>query len=159
MNWRSGPIEGVTVQPLKRFTDARGWLMELFRADEMPAGQFPAMAYLSITHPGVMRGPHEHVDQTDSFAFVGPGTLKVGLWDRRPQSPTRGCAMTIVGGEENPVAVVIPAGVVHGYCNISGVDCWVLNFPNRLFRGKGRAEPVDEIRYEGTEDAALFQWV
>ena len=45
--------------------------MKVYREDELPAEQQPAMAYVSETLPGVARGPHEHVDQTDSFAFSG----------------------------------------------------------------------------------------
>ena len=30
-----GEIEGVDLRPLKRFLDQRGWLVELFRHDEL----------------------------------------------------------------------------------------------------------------------------
>ena len=48
------------------------------------------MAYVSVTKPGVIRGPHEHVNQTDMFVFVGPGEFELHLWDRRESSPTKG---------------------------------------------------------------------
>ena len=50
-------IPGVVIRPIKRFTDDRGWLMELFRDDELPDGFEPTMGYLSMTKPGVARGP------------------------------------------------------------------------------------------------------
>ena len=34
--FKNGEIEGVIIRPLKRFEDKRGWLSELFRADELP---------------------------------------------------------------------------------------------------------------------------
>jgi len=37
---------------------------------------------------------------------------------------------------------------VHGYLNISKEMGLVVNCANRLYKGPGRQEPVDEIRYE-----------
>ena len=152
MEWSEGPIEGVDVRPLERRADDRGWLSETFRTDELPAELVPAMGYVSATRPGVTRGPHAHVEQTDMFVFTGPGTFRVRLWDDRVESPTQGNVMTIEVGEKRPAVVVVPPGVVHGYTNIGQCDAWALNFPNRLYAGSGRQQPVDEIRYEGRSD-------
>ncbi len=73
MEFRKGPIEGVVVRAFRKFIDERGWLAELHRDDEVPDGFHPAMSYVSVTLPGVLRGPHEHVDQADLFCWVGPG--------------------------------------------------------------------------------------
>jgi dTDP-4-dehydrorhamnose 3,5-epimerase len=56
--------------------------------------------------------------------------------------------MTMVLGADKPAAVLIPAGVVHGYQNVGDVDGIVINCPNRLYAGAGRKEKVDEIRHE-----------
>ena len=64
-------IEGVIIRELKRHDDERGWLVELFRHDELEAALHPVMSYVSMTKPGVARGPHEHSDQTDCFCFIG----------------------------------------------------------------------------------------
>ena len=85
-----GPIHDVAWIPLKFFTDPRGWLVELFRNDLVPPQFHPVMAYVSMTKPGVARGPHEHVDQADYFCFTGPSTFRVYLWDARKGSPTFG---------------------------------------------------------------------
>src|SRR5262249_31103484 len=85
-----GAIEGVGLRPLRVHHDARGWLVELFRQDELEPERWPAMTYVSETLPGVTRGPHEHVDQTDGFAFIGPSDFRLYLWDTRETSPTRG---------------------------------------------------------------------
>ncbi len=146
--FHEGPIDGLLLRPISRFDDARGWLIELFREDELPAEHLPAMAYLSQTLPGVVRGPHEHREQSDYFAFVGPGDFKLYLWDPRPGSPTCGNRRTVVVGQSNLQAVIIPPGVVHAYRNVSDVPGLVINCPNRLYAGRGRSQPVDEIRYE-----------
>ena len=143
-----GPIDGVLLRPLKKLADARGWLVELFRGDELPAECLPAMAYVSETLPGVARGPHEHVEQTDCFSFVGPGEFTLYLWDARPVSPTFGRRMKLVVGAGNPQTVVVPPGVVHAYKNTGDIAGWVFNAPNRLFAGAGRRGPIDEIRHE-----------
>ncbi|MGH9946084.1 MAG: dTDP-4-dehydrorhamnose 3,5-epimerase family protein [Pyrinomonadaceae bacterium] len=144
----TGAIEGVIVRPLEQRVDDRGWLAELFRADET-AGEFhPAMAYISFTKPGACRGPHEHVNQTDLFCFIGPSTFNLRMWDNRVDSLTYGRMMSIDTGENDPRAVIVPKGVVHGYKNIGSVDGMVINCPNRLYMGENKSESIDEIRHE-----------
>ncbi|MBN2475452.1 MAG: dTDP-4-dehydrorhamnose 3,5-epimerase family protein [Pirellulales bacterium] len=146
--FEQGIIDGVVIRPLRQFQDQRGWLIELYREDELPPADRPAMAYISQTLSGVARGPHEHREQTDVFAFVGPGDFKLYLWDTRPDSPTRGVKQTLVAGQSNHQAVVVPPGIIHAYKNISDVAGLVFNCPNRLYAGEGRREPVDETRHE-----------
>lgn len=146
--FQEGTIEGVETRPLKCFEDARGWLIELYREDELLPANRPSMAYISQTLPGVARGPHEHREQTDHFAFVGPGDFKLYLWDARRDSPTFERKQTLVVGESNRQAVIVPPGVVHAYKNISDTAGLVFNSPNRLYAGQRRREPVDEIRHE-----------
>ena len=153
MTWTDGEIDGIVARPLQQHSDSRGWLAELFRADELSPDLTPAMAYVSVTHPRIGRGPHEHLEQTDLFGLLGPGDFRVIMWDNRENSPTYGHRKAIVCGESNPVLLIIPPGVVHGYINVSDKNAWVVNFPNRLFMGKGRGQPVDETRYEGLKDS------
>lgn len=144
----SCPIPGVIIKDLKRYTDQRGWLIELFRHDEIDAANHPVMAYVSLTHPGIVRGPHEHVDQADCFCFIGPSTFRLHLWDNRKDSPAYGEKFELDAGENAPAMVIVPKGVVHGYKNVGTVDGIVYNAANRLFKGPGRKEEVDEIRHE-----------
>lgn len=147
-NFTAGSIDDVIVRPLKRFSDQRGWLIELFREDELDEQHHPAMAYVSETLPDVARGPHEHVDQTDYFAFVGPGDFRLYLWDAREGSATHGRKQVLMVGESRPTAVIVPPGVVHAYRNVGDRPGWVFNAPNRLYAGEGKRQPVDEIRHE-----------
>jgi dTDP-4-dehydrorhamnose 3,5-epimerase len=148
MSFTIGNIEGVIVKPLVKFNDARGWLCELFREDELSEEFHPVMSYISMTNPGIVRGPHEHVEQADLFGFLGPSTFKVYLWDNRKHSRTFGNKMVVLAGEQEPRSVLIPPGVVHAYKNIGNVSGMVANYPNRLYAGKGKKEKVDEIRHE-----------
>ncbi|MBW3015192.1 dTDP-4-dehydrorhamnose 3,5-epimerase family protein [Candidatus Woesearchaeota archaeon] len=139
-------IEGVIIKELKKYHDDRGWLQEIYRLDEDKYQ--PVMSYLSYTKYNVIRGPHEHVDQTDFFVFIGPGDYKLYLWDNRKDSSTYGNYMEIVVGESNQVSVSVPPGVVHGYKSISESGSFSINLPDRLFKGEGKTGEIDEIRHE-----------
>lgn len=138
-------IPGVHLISLNRRSDDRGWLVELFRSDEPHGGVLPAMAYISQTKPGVVRGPHEHERQTDLFAFLD-GRFRVVLWENRPGLPP--IREEHVVGAERPTAIVVPPGVVHAYQNIGQAPATVINLPDQLYAGPGRSQPVDEIRHE-----------
>jgi dTDP-4-dehydrorhamnose 3,5-epimerase len=150
-------ISGVWLAKAERYTDGRGWLIETWRQDWLESPELvpatPVMSYVSLTRPGVARGPHEHRAQTDYFAFLGPSTFKVYLWDDRADSPTRGMHLTLLLGEDDPGLLVVPPGVIHAYQNVGSGDGIVLNLPNRLFKGRGKTESVDEIRHEDESDS------
>lgn len=146
--FKKGRIHDVVSRQLNKFLDERGWLAELYREDEMDKSIVPTMAYISMTQPGVARGPHEHKEQTDYFCFIGPSNFKVYLWDARPDSPSCGVKQVLYAGIDAPMMVVVPPGVVHAYRNIGMENGIVFNAPNRLYAGEGKKEPVDEIRHE-----------
>jgi dTDP-4-dehydrorhamnose 3,5-epimerase len=154
--YQKGRIHDVIVKPLTKFLDERGWLSEMFRADELPEGISPAMAYISMTVPGVARGPHEHLEQTDYFCFIGPANFKVYLWDARKNSPTFGVKQLLYCGIDSPMAVIVPPGVVHAYKNVSSENGIVFNAPDRLYAGQGKKDPVDELRHEDVVDSPFI---
>lgn len=153
--FQKGKVHDVVVRPLAKYLDERGWLAELFRSDELSPEVMPVMAYFSMTQPGVSRGPHEHVDQTDYFCFVGPSNFKVYLWDIRPDSPTCGVKQVFYAGVDNPQMVIVPPGIVHAYRNVGTENGLVFNAPNRLYAGEGKRSPVDEIRHEEAADSTF----
>jgi len=154
MEWTKGEIEGVIIKKLVKHLDKRGFLTETFRIDELPENLKPVMSYVSYTEPGISRGPHEHKYQTDIFSFIGPGNFLVRLWDNRKSSKTYGNYMEFYVGKDNPATIIVPPGVVHGYKNISNLEQgMVINYPDRLYMGWGKKEPVDEIRHEDTPDS------
>ncbi len=136
-------MEGVEVKELSLFKDQRGWLGEIIRDDESEIK--PVMSYLSMTNPGLVRGPHEHREQTDCFCFIG--RFRLYLWDNRSTSSTYR-EHKIIETSYNPVLAVVPPGIVHAYKNIDRREGYVINMPDKLYMGWGKAEAVDEIRYE-----------
>lgn len=154
-------INGVIIKNLKKFEDGRGWLTEIFRDDEINFK--PEMSYVSITKPNEIRGPHEHKYQSDFFVFLGPGNFRLYLWDnRRDCRDTKYCVSTygehieIELGEDNPTSVIVPPGVVHGYKCISDIPAMCINLPDKLYRGEGKKEEIDEIRWE-TDTASPYR--
>jgi len=139
------------IKQLTKYEDARGWLAEIYRSDETDY-RFP-MAYISATKPGVTRGPHEHKKQSDCFVFLGPGNFELYLWDARAGSKTKGGHVKSEFGEKNPAMIIVPPGVVHGYKNISPVDAWCINLPDKLYKGEGKKEEIDDIRWEEKADS------
>lgn len=139
-------IKNVIIKKLNKNLDERGWLTEIFRNDEIDYQ--PAMGYVSVTKPGVVRGPHEHKEQSDCFVFTGPGNFIVYLWDRRDTSETNGEHVEIEAGENSPSLIIVPPGVVHGYKCVGDQNAYCINLPDKLYRGQGKSEEVDEIRWE-----------
>jgi len=142
------PIKGVIIKELTAQYDERGWLVELFRSDELPTINKPVMAYLSLSKPGIARGPHEHIKQSDLFCFLGFSTFRIYLWDNRKKSPSFKKKFTFVCVQNKLTLVIVPPGVVHAYKNIGKTEGLVLNAPNRLYKGRHRARNRDEIRHE-----------
>lgn len=144
-------ISGLVIKEIKINGDDRGWLAEAYRNDESDFS--PAMAYVSYTKFGVVRGPHEHKSQSDYFVFVGPGNFALHLWDNRPESSTYQEHLSLELGETRPAAVLVPPGVVHGYQCLSETGAICYNLPDRLYKGKGKSEEVDEIRWENDQNS------
>lgn len=150
------PIDDVSIYRLTTHKDDRGSLQEIWRTDERFFDldmTTPKMCYVSRTEPGVTRGPHEHKVQWDRFAFVD-GVFTLYLWENRERVPQllnyrkRWCMGV---GEQCPVLVEIPPGVVHAYQNTTTRSALVINMPNRLFAGHQKKEQIDEIRHEDVE--------
>lgn len=148
-------IAGVVITELQIHRDGRGWLGEAYRADE--ADHRPAMAYLSVTEPGRARGPHEHLYQTDLFVFAGPGEFAVYLYDNRAESPTAGARFEGFFGEGRPVSLLVPPRVIHAYRCISATAGWIVNMPDKLYKGCGRKNQLDEIRHEDKPDSPFYR--
>jgi dTDP-4-dehydrorhamnose 3,5-epimerase len=144
-------IKDVIVKKLKKNEDERGWLVEIYRSDG--TDYQPVMSYVSMTKPGVIRGPHEHIKQSDCFVFVGPGSYEVHLWDRREKSKTKDEYMKLEVGEDNPCLVLVPPGVVHGYKCISKIPAYSINLPDKLFKGQDKKGELDEIRWESDKNS------
>ena len=106
-------IDGVKIEDLRVIPDDRGYLMEMFRSDSPDFEKF-GQAYMTVVYPGVVKAWHYHKKQTDNFVCVA-GMAKVGLYDSREDSPTKGETMTVVMGWQKQRRLTIPRGVYLGF--------------------------------------------
>lgn len=123
---RKAPIQGVRTLPLSRFTDDRGFFLEIFRASaNHPGGRALAeffsgvpvaqLNYSIVDVEGHIKGLHYHLRQDDIWFFPPPSKAKVVLYDIRKDSPTRGQTQVVVAGGGQDLLVRVPPGVAHGY--------------------------------------------
>jgi len=139
-------FKGVHIKSIISISDERGWLSEIYRKDE---DNFQAaMSYASFSNYNKVRGPHEHKYQSDFFVFIGPGDFELHMWDNREKSKTYGKHIKLIAGESNKTSIFVPPGIVHGYKAISKKGSFLINVPNKLYKGINKKEETDEIRYE-----------
>ena len=145
-------IQGVEVKQLTPRADERGFLMELLRNDDSIFTKF-GQCYVSMNYPGVIRAWHWHEKQDDFFVVV-KGMIKVGLYDMREGSPTRGEANEFYLGQNNNIVLKIPVGVVHGYKTVGTEPSLLINFPSEVYN----LEAPDEYRLPWNTDQIPFDW-
>jgi dTDP-4-dehydrorhamnose 3,5-epimerase len=117
-------IPGVEYRRLVRHEDARGSFREVWRASSHGSGAAPrfVQANASISEPAVLRGLHYHERQLD-YWVVAAGRAFVALVDIRPVlagSATRPVVETRILEADD--AVVIPAGVGHGFLALERLE-------------------------------------
>jgi dTDP-4-dehydrorhamnose 3,5-epimerase len=148
----SGIIEGVIVKELTTHPDERGFFRELIhREDDFFREGFGQWSH-SLMFDGVIKAWHFHRIQTDWW-YVVSGVMRVGLCDRRPDSPTWGMTMDfLVGDLQSPVVVKIPPGVVHGCKTVQGPV-------HLLYVTSHPYNPDDEIRISYDDPEIDFDWL
>lgn len=145
-------IVGVKTKQLKVIPDERGYLMEMIRSDWAEFDTF-GQVYVTAVNPGVVKGWHFHKLQTDFFICVS-GMAKVVLYDSRPESTTHGEVNEFFIGALNPMMVVIPPGVCHGFKGISKETTLIVNVPTHCYN----YETPDEYRMPAHTDEIPYDW-
>ena len=119
-------IHGVVITPAITHADERGTLCEILNDRVHPA---PIVYVYQFTiRPGMIKGWHVHHLHDDRI-FVSQGSLKVVLYDSRPDSPTHGMVNEIHRTEFQRNIMVIPAYVFHAHQNIGGNDVLCISMP------------------------------
>ena len=145
-------IQGVKVKKLKKIADYRGFLMEMLRDDDDFYLKF-GQVYMTVCNPGIVKAWHYHKKQSDNFVII-KGTGRIGLYDGRENSPTKGEVMEFTVGENNPVLVFIPPGVLHGYEAIGNEPCYLVNCVTEHY---DYGNP-DEQRVDPFDNDIPFKW-
>lgn len=106
-------LHRVKVKDLITHADDRGFFREVLRDDDKLLSCF-GQTSVTVTYPGVIKAFHYHEKQDDLW-YVASGMAQVVLYDMRKDSPTYKETQVIYAGEQNPVLIVIPISVAHGY--------------------------------------------
>ncbi len=106
-------IDGVIIKPLIKHCDERGYFLEVLRDDDNLLPRFGQSSF-TMTYPGVIKAFHWHEKQYDLW-FICKGEAMVSLYDMREESPTYNQKQIIFAGEREPMLIVIPPRVAHGY--------------------------------------------
>ena len=146
-------ISGVNAKYLKNITDERGRLMEIMRNDESIFVKF-GQVYLTTNYPGVVKAWHYHKIQSDYICCV-KGMIKVVLYDARKDSKTYGEINEFCIGDFNPMLIVIPPGVYHGWKCISDMEAIIINVTTELYN---YGNP-DEYRLPPDSEDIPYKWV
>src|SRR3990170_3616660 len=143
---------GVAVKRLEPHADERGYLMELLRSDDDNFVRF-GQCYVALNYPGVVRAWHYHKQQDDLMCVV-KGMVKVALYDPREESPSRGQVEEHFLGEQSPILLHIPRGVIHGYKTIGTEPSLLINFPTEPYH----REAPDEYRLPWDTPDIPYDW-
>ena len=130
---RSERIVGVAITELKAFGDERGWFAESFRSEWFPHISWEQFqCNRSESRAGTVRGLHYHHQQADYWQCLA-GNLRVGLYDLRRSSPTRGQGEILQLDHRQPQGLFIPPGVAHGFLALT--DVTLTYVVNRYYDG------------------------
>ena len=145
-------IEGVAARCANVIPDERGRLGEIMRADDPWFEKF-GQVYFTTTYPGVVKAWHYHKTQTDHF-YVAKGIVKVGLYDQREDSPTKGVVNEVYLGEHRPGLVRIPPGVCHGWMCVGQTEAYIINMVSEMYN----REKPDEFRVHPHDNHIPYDW-
>lgn len=117
----SQKIQGVYHVQLAAYEDVRGRFVETFRKSWFPQRSWDIVQInRSESRAGVLRGLHYHFHQVD-YWHVLQGSLRAGLVDIRPDSPTfKQIEMVPMSGPAGE-GLFIPVGVAHGFVAVTDV--------------------------------------
>ena len=125
MQKKTGSIQGVIVAPRKKIVDDRGAIFHMLKATDPEFEKFGEI-YFSKIHPGVIKAWHHHSKMTLNY-YVVVGSIQLGLWDGRKDSPTFGVQQTVYMDEQLPQIVTVPPGVWNGFKGLGDKSSIVAN--------------------------------
>ncbi|WP_411334735.1 dTDP-4-dehydrorhamnose 3,5-epimerase family protein [Metabacillus indicus] len=146
-------IDGVKTKKLVKHLDDRGFFAELIRDDEKEFLAKFGQASWSMSYPSVIKAYHYHEKQDDLWFFPS-GNAQVVLYDLREKSPTNGQTNVYYMGEQNPIMLLIPKGVAHGYRVLGEKPAVIIYFTTEPYNP---LEP-DEKRIPWNDPVIGFNW-
>lgn len=145
-------VDGVRIKQLKIFPDDRGFFAEVLKFGEDTFIEVKQTSYTE-TYPGVIKAFHWHKKQTDVW-FVSSGMVRVVLYDLRENSPTKGQTDVFYIGQRNPLLILIPPGVAHGYQVLGRESAKVFYHTDQVYN----PDNPDEERINFDDPRIGFDW-
>jgi dTDP-4-dehydrorhamnose 3,5-epimerase len=133
-------LKGITIKPIKLFSDERGFFSEVMRKDwkDLFAEDKIAQANLSVTYPGVIRAWHRHLrGQVDYFVAL-KGAIQICGYDEET-----GELDEIVSTGREMQVVRMPGHYWHGFKAVGNEPAMLLYFTTNLYDS---ANPDEERR-------------
>lgn len=118
-------IQGVVLKELKTWEDRRGKVMHMLRADDPLFEQFGEI-YFSTVNPGIVKGWKKHLRMTQHFA-VPAGSVRVVIYDDRPDSPTAGQTQEFEIGSQRYDLLKIPPLLWYSFGNAGDQTAIIAN--------------------------------
>lgn len=118
-------IDGVIKTPLKQIHDERGKVMHMLRSTDSHFEKFGEV-YFSWIYPNIVKAWHKHIEMRMNYA-VPVGSIKVILYDDRPDSVTFGNIEEFYMNCENYYLLTIPAGLWYGFKAIGNEPAMIVN--------------------------------
>ncbi len=118
-------IKDVVIKPLRKISDERGCIMHLLKNTDDEYEKFGEI-YFSTVYPQAIKGWHLHKVMTLNYAVV-KGNIKLVLFDKRKNSPTKGEIQEIFMGDKNYCLVKIPPGIANGFKGIGIEEAIIAN--------------------------------
>jgi dTDP-4-dehydrorhamnose 3,5-epimerase len=145
-------IEGVKSKKLIKHFDDRGFFAEVLRDDDGLLSNFGQISW-STSYPGVIKAFHYHEEQDDIWFFPS-GNAQVVLYDLRENSSTKGRTNVYYMGEHNPLILLIPKGVAHGYRVLGEKPATIIYCTTKSYN------PIqpDEKRISWNDKEINFDW-
>lgn len=149
-------IDGVRLLPLWRAEDERGALFHMLRCDSPHYRGFGEI-YFSKVNPGAIKAWHRQRVMIRHYA-VPVGSIRVVLFDPRPDSPSAGQVDQIEMGEDAYRLLIIPPLIWSGFTGLGSApslvaDCTTHPFDAEQAERRAPDDPAIPYRWmgDGTE--------
>jgi dTDP-4-dehydrorhamnose 3,5-epimerase len=148
-------LDGLVLVEPETHGDARGFLVETFRADDWSAAGIGA-DFIQDNHSrssrGVLRGMHFQRDPGQAKLIrCATGAIFDVAVDIRPDSPTFGKWEGHELSEENHRQLFIPVGFAHGFCVLSETA-------DVIYKLSAYYDPAHEAGFAWDDPAVGIEW-
>ncbi|MGV8712391.1 MAG: cupin domain-containing protein [Nitrosomonas sp.] len=146
-------LQGVTQKEIPNIITRNGITTELYRPEwTIGPDQIRHMIHVNLRGNAISAW-HMHEHQMDTF-FVINGSIKLVLYDDRPDSSSRGEINVLHLSRMRPMLTTIPPGIWHGLQNIDLSESGFINYFDRPYN---YADP-DEWRLPFDTDSIPYRF-